>query len=64
MSSGKFFFLIMNYFFVFAFLTIVYFVKNVSTGIRRSPQIKGKSPERDEIGGRGRVGVELWRFLI
>jgi hypothetical protein len=39
----------MNCFFLFTFLTIVYFVKTISTGIRCSPRIKGKSPERDEI---------------
>jgi hypothetical protein len=35
----------MNCFFLFAFLTIVYFVKTISTGHQRSPRIKGKSPE-------------------
>jgi hypothetical protein len=49
----------MNCFFLFAFLTIVYFVKTISTGPRRSPRIKGKSPEsgRDEIEGL-EVGVQ------
>jgi hypothetical protein len=51
MSSGKFLFLIMNSFFLFAFLTIIYFVKTISTGIRHSPRIKGKSPEWDEMKG-------------
>ncbi len=51
MSSGKFLFLIMNSFFLFAFLTIVYFVKTISTGRRCSPWIKGKSHERDEMQG-------------
>jgi hypothetical protein len=75
MSSGKFLILIMNCFFLFAFLTIVYFVKTISTGHWHSPWIKGKLPEsdRDEMegleeagqpefegGGRRRIGVQLW----
>jgi len=58
MSSGKFLILIMNCFFLFAFLTIVYFVNTISTGHRRSPRIKGKTPEsgRDEMEGLEEAG--------
>ena len=58
MSSGKFLILIMNCFFLFTFLTIVYFVNTISTGHRHSPRIKGKSPEsgRDEMEGLEEAG--------
>ena len=58
MSSGKFLILIMNCFFLFAFLTVVYFVNTISTGHRRSPRIKGKLPEsgRDEMEGLEEAG--------
>ncbi len=39
----------MNCFFLFAFLTIIYFVNTILTGHRHSPRIKGKSPEREEM---------------
>jgi hypothetical protein len=51
MSSGKFLILTMNCFFLFAFLTIIYFVNTILTGHRHSPRIKGKSPEREEMKG-------------
>jgi hypothetical protein len=58
MSSGKFLILTMNCFFLFAFLTVVYFVNTISTGHRRSPRIKGKTPEsgRDEMEGLEEAG--------
>jgi hypothetical protein len=58
MSSGKFLILTMNCFFLFAFLIVVYFVNTISTGHRRSPRIKGKTPEsgRDEMEGLEEAG--------